>query len=155
MAPSERRGPRPGGMPGSTDVARVVQGDTGDRRKVRAMTTAPVPHRDQVPAGSGAPHGRAARRAVGLSVGFGSAFAASVATLAIVYAVGAESAIEDTWLGALLVVAALFGLLGSFAAFVLAIAARRHEHWSWLWLPLVMFPAIVAFLVLGEALWWE
>ena len=41
-------------------------------------------------------------------------------------------------------------------AFALALAARiRHEHARLLWLPLAVFPALVLFVVLGEAFWWE
>jgi hypothetical protein len=31
----------------------------------------------------------------------------------------------------------------------------EHEPWTLLWLPLSVFPALAAFLVLGEAFWWE
>jgi hypothetical protein len=87
---------------------------------------------------------------------FGGVFAASAATIAVLYAAGAESAIEDTWFGALLAILALFGVLGSLVAFVLALVAQiRHEHWAWLWLPLGVFPAMILFVVLGEAFWWE
>lgn len=120
------------------------------------MTTAPLPHRVSASAGSGGPHGRLARWAVSSSAVCGPLFAASVATVAIAYAVGAEGAVEDTWLGALLAVSAFCGALGSLAAFVLAIVAKvRREHWTRLWLPLSLFPAIVLFVLLGEAFWWE
>jgi len=48
------------------------------------------------------------------------------------------------------------GDLGALAAFVLAIVAKiRHERWTLLWLPLGVLPAVIVFLVLGEAFWWE
>ena len=84
------------------------------------------------------------------------ASAASIAAVGIAYAVGGESAVEDTLLGAFLAIVALTGFVGSVAAFLAAIAAKgRHERWTLLWLPLCVFPALLAFLVLGEAFWWE
>jgi cation transporter-like permease len=104
----------------------------------------------------GHPHGRLARWAVRLSAVFGVASAASIAAIGIAYAVGGESAVEDTLLGAFLAIVTLTGVLGSFASFLAAIAAKvRHERWTLLWLPLSVFPALLAFLVLGEAFWWE
>src|SRR3970282_1951542 len=48
------------------------------------------------------------------------------------------------------------GLLASLAAFALAVVAKvKHEQWALLWLPLSVFPALLAFLLLGEAFWWE
>ena len=56
----------------------------------------------------------------------------------------------------ILATVASVGLVGSLAAFVLAIIAKvRHERWALLWLPLCVFPAFALFLVLGEALWRE
>ncbi len=108
-----------------------------------------------VPAGS-RPHSRVAGRAIKLAEVCGGAFAAAVAALALAYAVGVESAVEDTWLGALLFVVLTLGMLGSLAAFVLAVVAKaRHERWVRLWLPLGMFPAVIVFVALGEAFWWE
>jgi len=119
------------------------------------MTIAPVPGYVPAPTGHG-PHGRLARWAVRLSAVFGAAFAASVAAVGIAYAVGVETAVEDTLLGRFLMIMAFSGLLGSLAAFLAAIFAKaRHERWTLLWLPLWMFPALLAFLVLGEAFWWE
>lgn len=109
-----------------------------------------------VSVGSGRPHSRVAEWAVELASVCGGAFAASAAAVALAYAVGEESAVEDTWLGALLVIVPSVGVLGSLAAFVLAVVARaRHEYWAWLWLPLGVFPGLIVFVVLGEAFWWE
>jgi hypothetical protein len=53
-------------------------------------------------------------------------------------------------------VSLLGGLLASLAAFALAVVAKvKHERWALLWLPLSVLPALLAFVVLGEALWWE
>jgi hypothetical protein len=83
-------------------------------------------------------------------------FAASIGTIVIAYAAGVESAVEDTLLGASLALIALVGVIGSLTAFALAIVALiRHERWMLLWLPLCLLPGIIAFVVLGEALWWE
>jgi hypothetical protein len=36
------------------------------------------------------------------------------------------------------------------------VAARlSHDHSGRLWLPILLFPALLAFVVLGEAFWWE
>lgn len=108
------------------------------------------------PVGRGHPHGRLARWGVRLSAVFGAAFAGSVVVVAAAYAVGAEGAVEDTFLGWFLARVMLAGFLGSLAAFLAAIAAMvRRERWVLLWLPLSVFPVLLAFLVLGEAFWWE
>jgi hypothetical protein len=120
------------------------------------MTVAPVLGRGSASAGSGEPHGRLARWAVGLSALFGVAIAASITTFGIAYAVGAASATEDNWVGYLVASMALAGFTGSLAAFVLAIIAKiKREAWVLLWLPLSLFPMLFLFLVLGEAFWWE
>jgi len=101
-------------------------------------------------------HGRPARWALWLSMICGGTFVASIATIAIAYAIGSEDAVDDTWWGMLLAGTGLAGLLGSLVAFVLALVARaRRERWVPLWLPLLAFPAAIVFLVLGEAFWWE
>ena len=99
---------------------------------------------------------RHGRWAVGLAAVFGAAFAATIVTIALAYALGARGAIDDTWLGMLLGAVDFVALVGSVATFVLAIVAVvRGARWVWLWLPLSLFPACVLFLLLGEALWWE
>ena len=55
-----------------------------------------------------------------------------------------------------MVIALLGGLFASLAAFVGAFfVVIRRERWAPLWLPLLLFPAIVTFLVVGELFWWE
>ena len=120
------------------------------------MTVAPVLGRVPASAGSGEPHSRLARWAVGLSTLFGVAIVASITTFGIAYALGGASATEDNWVGYLVAGMAFTGLLGSLAALVLAIIAKiRRERWVLLWLPLSLFPTFFLFLVLGEAFWWE
>lgn len=120
------------------------------------MVVAPAPRRVSMSSGQGHSHSRLARWAVGLSVGFGAAFVSSIAIIASAYAVGGEGGIEDTWLGMLLAAITSVGVLGSLAAFVLAIVARvQRERWALLWLPLCVFPALVLFVMLGEVFWWE
>ena len=104
----------------------------------------------------GRPLGRLVPWAVRLSVVCGAAFAVSAAAVAIAYAVGAESAVQDTRLAWCLGLLALTGFAASLAAFLAAIVAKvEHASWTEVWLPLCLFPALLAFLVLGEALWWE
>jgi protein-S-isoprenylcysteine O-methyltransferase Ste14 len=84
------------------------------------------------------------------------AILASAAIFAVAYAVGGCSATEDNWVGFLGVVSLLGGLVASLAAFALALAAKiEHEQRALLWLPFSLFPALLAFVVLGELLWWE
>ena len=81
---------------------------------------------------------------------------AAAAAIAIAYAIGEEGAVEDTTLGVVLTLIMAAGVLGSLAAFVMAIvAAVKRERWALLWLPLSVLPAIVLFVSLGEAFWWE
>jgi MFS family permease len=120
------------------------------------MTVSPAPGGAPISTGSHPPRSRVAAWAVGLAAVCGLAFVASAAAIALAYAFGEESAVEDTWLGALLATVAAAGVLGSVAGFALGLAAKaQHEHWRLLWLPLSVFPALAVFLVLGEALWWE
>jgi hypothetical protein len=70
--------------------------------------------------------------------------------------VGGSGATEDNWVALLTVTSFFGGFLVSLTAFALAVAVRvQHEQWTLLWLPLSVFPALLAFLVLGEAFWWE
>jgi hypothetical protein len=120
------------------------------------MTVAFDPAHVPAPTGEGHPHTGFAGWAVRLSAVFGALFAASVAAVAIAYAAGAEHAVEDTLLGWVLGIMASTGFLGSLAGFLAAIVAKvRHERRTPLWLPLSVFPALLAFLVFGEAFWWE
>lgn len=126
-----------------------------ERKGVTSMTVH-VPGHVPASTGSAETQSRLARWAVGLSAVFVAAVGAAIATFALGYAVGGQSAIEDNWVAVLGATLAFVGLLASLAAFVLAIVATiKGERWTLLWVPLCAFPAFVAFLVLGEAFWWE
>ena len=102
------------------------------------------------------PHHPLAVLAFALAAAVAAFVLVAAATFAIAFAVGGEDATSDTWVGALAVVALLGGLLTSLGAFVVAGAAwLSHERTRLLWLPLTLFPALLAFIVLGEAFWWE
>jgi uncharacterized membrane protein len=108
-----------------------------------------------VPAGRDRVHTRLARWGVGIAAAAAVAMLASAAIFAVAYAVGGSGATEDNWVG-FLALSLLGGLVASLAAFALALTAKiQHEQWPMLWLPLVLFPALVALLVLGELFWWE
>ena len=99
---------------------------------------------------------RLAHWAVAIAAVVAVALVVSFAAFAAAYAVGGWAAIDDTWVGFLVVVSLLGGLLASLVAFALAVIARmKHERWGLLWLPQSLFPAIAVFLVLGELFWWE
>ena len=80
----------------------------------------------------------------------------SGAIFAVAYAREGSAGISDNWVGFLGAVALLGGLLVSPFAFVMAITAKiKHEKWAWLWLPLFLFPALLAFVVVGDVIWWQ
>lgn len=120
------------------------------------MPVAPVPRHARASGGPTPAHGDRARQAVRLAAGAAIAFTAALALFGLAYAVGGQDATADNWVGALVVLLGLGGLLASLTAFALALVARfEHERWALLWLPLSVLPALLAFLVLGEAFWWE
>jgi hypothetical protein len=125
-------------------------------RKVSSMTADPVSSRASLPAGYDRAHTRLARWAVGMAAAVAVTILVSAAIFAMAYAIGGPGATEDNWVGLLGVVSLLGGLVASLAAFTLALAAKiKDEQWALLWLPLFLFPALLAFLVLGELFWWE
>ena len=120
------------------------------------MTVNPIPGQTPISAGPAHLHTRVARWAVGLAEAAAAVTAVAFAVYAVAYVVGGSEAIGDNWV-AILVTASFFtGFLASAIAFMLAIAVKfKHERWTLLWVPLSVFPALLAFLVLGEAFWWE
>ena len=120
------------------------------------MTAHPVSGRASVPAGRDRVYTRLARWGVGIAAAVVVAILVSAAIFAVAYAIEGPGATEDNWVGLLGAVSLLGGLVASLAAFALALAAKiKHEQWALLWLPLLLFPALLAFLVLGELFWWE
>lgn len=96
------------------------------------------------------------RLAFGLALMVLAMVAVAAAIFAIAYAVGGADATSDNWVGIIGVLGLVGGLGGGVSAFGLAVAARLgHDHSGRLWLPLLLFPALLAFVVLGEAFWWE
>ena len=123
---------------------------------MRPITVAPVPGHAPASDGPAPPHSGRAREAVRLAAAAAVAIATSLALFAVAYAIGGSEATADNWVGVIVVVLLLGGLLASLAAFGLAVVAMvERERWALLWLPLSVFPALLAFLVLGEAFWWE
>ena len=120
------------------------------------MTVAPVPGDGPTSVGPAHAHSRLAGWAAGLAGAVVVAIAASFVIFAVAYAIGGSGATEDNWVGLLAEVSLLGGLLASLAACALAVVAKvKRERWALLWLPLSVFPALLAFLLLGEAFWWE
>ena len=109
-----------------------------------------VPNEASAPAARGRPHGLLARWAVALSAVFGVAIGVTLIGLTV----GGDSFMDNNlWFS---VTATLVGVVAAIAACVTAIVAMiRGERWSPLWVPLCAFPALVVFLVFGEAFWWE
>ena len=120
------------------------------------MTVAQVPGHARHSVGPAPAQSRLVRWAVGLAAATAIAIATLLVIFAVAYAIGGSGATEDNWVGFLGMVLLFGGLLASLAAFALALVATvKHERWALLWLPLSVFPALLAFLVLGEAFWWE
>lgn len=96
------------------------------------------------------------RWAVGLGATAVGLTALALGTYGVGYAVGGEDAVSDNWVG-MLSAGSYLGAVGmSLVAFVLGVTAKvKHDHSPLLWLPLAVLPALVTFVVLGEAFWWE
>ena len=86
----------------------------------------------------------------------GAAVAVAVAVYGVAYAAGGTDATEDNGVGLLTVALTVVGLVASMTAFALGVmlSVRSYPR-TRLWLPLTVFPALVAMLVLGELFWWE
>ena len=120
------------------------------------MTVGPVSGQTPISTGPAHMHTRVAQWAVGLAEAGAALAAIAIAGYGVAYVMGGSSAVEDNWVAILVVTSFFSGCLASAIAFVLAVTAKvKHERWALLWLPLSVFPSLLAFVVLGEAFWWE
>ena len=120
------------------------------------MTVGPISGQTPISAGPAHMHTGVARWAVWLAEAAAAGTAIAFASYGVAYVVGGSSAVEDNWVAILVATSFFGGLLASAVAFMLAVTVKvKHERWTLLWLPLSVFPALLAFLVLGEAFWWE
>jgi hypothetical protein len=96
-----------------------------------------------------------ARWAVGVAAVVAILDVVMYCAFAIAYASKGTAGFSDNWLGSLGAITIYVGLLVSVVAFSMAITVRiRHEKWAWIRLPLIVFPSLLAFIVLGELFWW-
>lgn len=92
--------------------------------------------------------------AVGLAAAVAIGVVVSYAIFFAVLAMGGT--VGDNWVGYLGGVSLVGGLVVSLVAFALAIVAKvKHERWRLLWLPLSVFPALLAIVVIAEAFFME
>lgn len=114
------------------------------------MTVAGTPERAPAHGANGGRHGTLGRWAVAFSALFGFA----VVVIAVGLAVGGDSFMDDNlWFSG---TAVAVGFTAAVAACVAAmVAIARGERWRWLWVPICALPALLVFLALGEAFWWE
>lgn len=125
-------------------------------KEVSSMTVGPISGQTPISAGSGHLHTRVARWAVWVAEAAAAMTVIAFATYGAAYAVGGSGATEDNWVGVLVVTTFFAGLLASALAFAMAVAVKvRRQRWTLLWLPLSVFPTLLAFVILGEAFWWE
>jgi hypothetical protein len=115
---------------------------------VSLMAVGPVAGR--APIFRGPARSRVGRWAVGLAEAVVAVIAVSYTIFFVTVAAGGS--VDDTWVGSLGGFALIGGLLVSFVAFVLAVFAKvKRERWGLLWLPLSVFPALLAIVVIAEA----
>jgi len=94
--------------------------------------------------------------AISLATIVSTAVILSGAIFGVASLVGGSNAVSDNWVGFLVAISFLGGLALSLLAFVLAVTGWiRHGRTAWLWVPLSVFPALLALIVIGETLWWE
>lgn len=125
-------------------------------KEVSSMSIDPPSNRTRVWVDKEDAHSQFALWAVGLSVFVAFLLMLSGVIFAVAYVRGGSPAVSDNWIGFLGAVALLGGLPVSLVTFVLAIMTKiRSEEWRWLWLPLLLFPALLTFVVVGDILWWE
>ena len=115
------------------------------------MTVGPAHHGSPAHSGLSHSHERLGAWSVTLATLVALVVAAAYAVFGIALAVGGEDAVSDTWVGYLAGVALIAGLVVSLAAFAMAVVVKvRHESRRLLWLPLAVFPALLATVVLLE-----
>ena len=120
------------------------------------MTAGPAQRGGPTPLHRSSGHTRPGRWAAAIAVVVAVVILVSFAIFAVAFALGGWAAVDDTWVGFIVAVSLQGGLVASLVAFVLAVVAKvKQEQWRLLWLPLLLFPAIAVFLLLGEVFWWE
>ena len=90
------------------------------------------------------------------AVGLAGIVAVGVALLAVAYVVEGSDITDNPWVSFSAAVLLLLALLMAMPAFGMAVAAKvQRETWPALWLPLVVFPALVVFVVYGRSHLWN
>jgi hypothetical protein len=79
-----------------------------------------------------------------------------VAGLAVAYVVEGTDVTDNAWVSFFAAVLLIVALLIALPAFGMAVTAKvQRESWPALWLPLVVFPALVVFVVYGQSHLWN
>ena len=90
------------------------------------------------------------------AVGLAGIVAVGVALLAVAYVVEGSDVTDNPWVSFSAAVLLLLALLMAMPAFGMAVTAKvQRETWPALWLPLVVFPALVVFVVYGRSHLWN
>ena len=90
------------------------------------------------------------------AVGLAGIVAVGAAGLAVVYVVQGADVTDNPWVRFFAAVLLLLALLVAMPAFGMAVTAKvQRETWPALWLPLVVFPALVVFVVYGQSHLWN
>ena len=114
------------------------------------MTVAPTPERTPARRANGGRHGSLGRWAVALSAVSGIA----LALIAVGLGVGGDGFMDDNlWFSGTAVAVGFTAAAGACVVAIVAIA--NGERGRRLWVAICAFPALLVFLLLGEAFWWE
>ena len=90
------------------------------------------------------------------AVGLAGIVAVVVAGLAVAYVLEGTDVTDNPWVSFFAAVLLVIGLLIAMPAFGMAVTAKvQHETWAALWLPLLVFPALVVFVVYGQSHLWN
>lgn len=120
------------------------------------MTVGPAHHGSPAHSGLTQSHERLGAWSVTLAALVAVVVSVAYAIFGVVFLVSGEDAVSDTWVGYLAGIALIAGLVVSLAAFAMAVVVKvRHESRRLLWLPLTVFPALLAAVVLVELFWME